>query len=320
MSDFFNRIRTSAEKAAFEADKIRRVQAIQIKIRSVKQETEKSISQVGQAAYALYQQGEVTQPELKAACDKLADLFERISAFEDEIAAVRAEVFVDTAASPQYGRLCPNGHGPIPPPNNFCQTCGAKAIEVPPPSGAMCPHCQAALLPDAAFCASCGQAVPPPVTHESTVAACPRCGAALLPDAVFCTDCGHKMNVLTAVEPPMAGDSGLDDTIPADANLDDDLASPPEEKSDADLPMADESGIDDTIPADANLADDLASPPEEMTEAEKMMDEDETAVIEDSRPPETPHNCPICQSPVEVDAVFCSECGHSLTQEKLEEE
>ena len=192
MSDFLKRIRSGAEKTAFEADKVRRIQTLQLKIRPLNQEVEKIYSQVGRVAFSLYQQDLIDQPDLKAVCDQLAGVFAQISAIEREIEGIRAETFVGVAAAIQYGRICPNGHGQIPPQDNFCQHCGAQAVIVAPPSSSICSNCRATLQDGALFCANCGRSVPPPAADLPS-RTCVNCAAPMLPDAVFCTECGQKV-------------------------------------------------------------------------------------------------------------------------------
>ncbi|MCL4266960.1 MAG: zinc ribbon domain-containing protein [Anaerolineae bacterium] len=274
MSDFFNRVRSGAGKAAFEADKLRRTQAIQLKIRSLNQETEKVYTQVGRVAYTLYQQEQVGQPELKAACDRLAAVFAQIAAHEQEIERIKAEVFVDTAvAGIQYGHICPNGHGQIAPQDYFCQVCGAKAIDVPPPTGLACPHCHAPLQPGARFCANCGQSVPLAAATAPVSNPCPNCGAPLLPDAAFCTECGHKVATSEPLSEEVAevGDTAVPDPL---------------------------------SPAVEGETPDMATVAEEETAVTTPPDE--------PSPPASPATCAVCGALLVASAAFCTECGHHL--------
>ena len=167
MSSLFNRVRNRAEKATFEADKLRRITAVQVNIRSLQAEFEKEVTQVGKVAFSVYQQGQITQPELLAACERIAAIYAQIQARELEIAGIKDEQFVEG----YYDRICPNGHGPIPEEHNFCQECGAAPVEAPPPvsqeeppNQPTCPRCQAPIRPGASFCSTCGQKVDMPLT------------------------------------------------------------------------------------------------------------------------------------------------------------
>lgn len=284
MSDIFNRLRSGAGKAAFEADKLRRIQSVQLKIRSLNQETEKEYNRVGQTAYSLYQKGEINQPELKAACGRLAAIFAQIRAYDREIEEIRAEEFLETASTIQYGHICPNGHGQIDLQNNFCQICGAKAIDVPPPSGAACVRCQALLQPGAQFCANCGQPVESPKISKPAENPCPNCGAPLLADAAFCTECGYKV-----VMPEPEQEQDLSETdVESDVEAEAAVVEPP-----ASEPEIEEQQEDD-------------EPPTETTESDLIGSEE-------SPVPEALDMCPVCGSPLVEGAAFCTECGHRIT-------
>lgn len=281
MSDFFKRVRSGAGKAAFEADKTRRIQALQLKIRPLNQETEKLFSQVGRVAFSLYQEDQIGQPDLKAACEELAGVFSQIGAIEQEVEAIRAETFVDASAMPQYGHICPNGHGQIPPQDNFCQTCGARAIDVPPPSDLTCLNCQAPLQAEARFCANCGQPVPPPAPAP-TPHRCSNCGEPLLPDAVFCAECGEKV---TPPEPIL--EPKRDTELEAVG-----------EKEEVGAPTIKESES-----AENGIAEETLNTPT----ADNSEGDDKTLVKE------KPVTCPDCEASLQPDAVFCTECGRQIS-------
>jgi predicted amidophosphoribosyltransferase len=296
MENFLGRIRTGAGKAAFEADKLRRVTVVQSTISGLKKEAEKSYYQIGRVAYGLYENGRITQPELQTACDQLAGLQAEIAAHEQEIAAIRAEGFVEPQTAPvqastQYGRICPNGHGAIPEQDTFCQTCGAKAVYAPPPTlaagMALCPNCHTPLAAEARFCATCGQLVTPPAPVAEPVpaaAACVQCGAALLPDAIFCAECGRRVERAETVEQETDA-VGEGETVP-------ELADAPK-SAELEMEAADES---------PPIMDDILEL-EEIVESEV-----ETAV------PET-NTCSSCGAPLLSDALFCLECGHQIGAE-----
>lgn len=283
MSDFLKRIRSGAEKTAFEADRVRRIQTLQLKIRPLNQEAEKIYSQVGRVAFSLYQQGEIDQPDLKSVCDQLAGVFAQIAAIEQEIETIRVETFVGIAAANQYGHICPNGHGQIPPQDNFCQICGAKAINLPPPSGSTCPNCQALLQVGARFCANCGQAVPDPPQVNSALPTntCTNCNASMLPDAIFCTECGQKV-VPADPEPAPIADPDLETVI--------------ETQTQAEQTVVESEVIANGVPEEVTA-----------TPATGALEEGDMTLVE-----EQPSACPVCEAPLEPDAVFCSECGHHI--------
>ncbi|MBP8001765.1 MAG: zinc ribbon domain-containing protein [Chloroflexi bacterium] len=208
MSSIINRLRTGAGKAGLEADKLRRTTALQVTIRSLRQEIEKGIGEVGQVAFALYQQGQIMQPELQElqiACQTVANLYAQIAAHEKEIENIRSEEYDDPEQA-TYGHICPNGHGRLAPENRFCPKCGATAINVPAPAMVRCHQCGTSLEANIRFCSSCGTPVTPqtsfdqsPALAESTLnisaskPICPQCSATLMANAVFCIECGYRL-------------------------------------------------------------------------------------------------------------------------------
>lgn len=210
MSELFDRFRSTAGKAAFEAEKLRRVNAMQSEIRPLKSEIDRAYYELGQLAYALYGRGEINQSGLQTACNRLQALHQEIEAKEQMIDQIREEVYVDPLPQglDQAKLVCPNGHGPLVANARFCQTCGAEGIR--PNKQAVegvCRHCGTKIQPDAKFCASCGQPVASvEVAASSEIivppASCVNCGAELLPNADFCAECGTRVAVLEAVPDP----------------------------------------------------------------------------------------------------------------------
>ncbi len=311
MDNFLGRIRSGAGKAAFEADKLRRVNAVQSKIKSLHKEVEKAYYQIGQVAYALYGDGRITQSAMKETCDRLAGLQTQIATHEQEIAAIRAEEFVEpqTSIGAQYGRICPNGHGAISSQDNFCQTCGAKAVYVPPPTPAgmnVCPNCSTPLAADARFCASCGQSMPEPAPvpepANAPANACTACGAALLPGAVFCAECGHRVPPDEAAAPE-ATESQTD--APDGETV---VSEEPAVDNDAE----ETSAVEETDELETDWLDESA--PETAVGEPPAAENEETSAI---APTEAEVSaCPICDAPLLSDAVFCAECGHQIESEE----
>jgi hypothetical protein len=184
MSTIVDKFKSGAGKAAFEADKLRRLTTAQSAIKPLRGEADRLYYELGKLAYLLYTRRMVDQPELLTAGDRLAEVHARIAAAEEEVERIRAEEFIEPLPSTvtQSGLICPNGHGALVAGASFCQKCGApgERPKAPPAAALACRHCGAALEANARFCANCGNAV----------ARCANCGAPLLPGAVFCADCG----------------------------------------------------------------------------------------------------------------------------------
>ena len=188
MSTLLKRIRDAVAKVAFAAARRRRLHAIQANMEALQAETSQALYQAGFVAYELFRSGQVTEESLREACRRVQVLQEQTAELEEYRARVRREGYGEETP---YHRLCPNGHGPVLPPHHFCETCGAAAVETPPPAeGArFCQHCGRSLGPQAHFCPGCGSPIRAPEAH-ATPALCWHCAAPLLPDATFCSACG----------------------------------------------------------------------------------------------------------------------------------
>jgi predicted amidophosphoribosyltransferase len=333
MSNLIDRIRSGAGRAAFEAERLRRINAVQSEIKAFKEELSQAVYRIGNVAYELYREEQVSQPRLQEACQKVSALQERILAREREVESIRQEEYVGETAEPMYGRLCPQGHGPIPPENNFCQVCGARAIEVPPPAPAgnrFCQNCGQSLGPQARFCANCGAQAPEAQDEPETVY-CQECGAALLPDAVFCSECGTPAASARPAPPTVAEDaapppgareaveSPETKVLEADHAGTESVDEAPQTVFEAPAP-ADEEELE-RVATHGDAGASLSEPIEETASteehnvadvpAEAMTETDED--VQAAEGSDDDRACPACGSERLPEAVFCAECGYQFS-------
>jgi hypothetical protein len=162
MSSLVNRFKSSANKAAFEADKLRRGQMAQLAIRPLRNEVSRLYSEMGELAYLLYTQEAISQPELCTIGERLAEVHAQISAAEAEVERIRAEEYIEPPPdeTSQTNLSCPNGHGVLAEGTSFCQECGAAGMKpvplLPPPVTIPCQHCGNAVGLNMRFCPTCG--------------------------------------------------------------------------------------------------------------------------------------------------------------------
>ncbi len=241
MAGLWDRLVSGKDKAAFEAEKLRQITALQGQIRGMQKEIEQSFATLGAATYRLYSEGRVRDPELQQACASLAGLQGQIDKLTRDIEAIRLRQF-EGAVQSSYE--CPNGHGSLPAQNRFCHICGAEAILVALtlPQTTFCTHCGNAIPAGSSFCSGCGTAVeapqvppaysaqqastfytpplpvsPPRQAESSDRTAdlsspgrgrvCPNCGATVEPPNQWCIYCGTALDA-TAVAPGQTGAVG----------------------------------------------------------------------------------------------------------------
>jgi hypothetical protein len=152
MPGFFDKVRGEAVKAAFEADRLRRVNQAQGVLKGMQRELDGVVAGWGPQVLALYDAGTLTQPELLAACPQIDELRQKIAAQEAEIERIRQdkppepEVTAPTPvevrqatpapavgsepaagpAAPGKARFCGNCGSPLPADVKFCPECGTK--------------------------------------------------------------------------------------------------------------------------------------------------------------------------------------------------
>lgn len=326
MSSFIDKIRSGAGKAAFEADKLRRINAHQSKIKTLQSELEQALLHLGNVTYTLYENDQVTRPALQDAWQRAKALEEQISAEEQKVEEIRQEEYVEETVVPQYGRTCPNGHGPIPPENNYCQECGAQAVEVQPLSlgDRFCQQCGQPLSSEAKFCANCGTPAPEP-EPEPEPRFCQECGTRLLPDAVFCSECGTPVEMesdesaeptSTDTEPPLASDieepTSIETRMGSDQAVFDSTDEPPEEAAETAVPESEteetELSLPDALDAPVIETAEELSLSLEQTSGEDSAEDSTIPVTEEASTAD--EGCPVCGNERLPEAVFCAECGH----------
>lgn len=122
-----------AERAAWEADKLRRLTSRQKEIDLAKRERGTLLEQVARTMLDLQSRGQLTQGPLVALCNRLRELDQEIASGTTDVHAMRSESFKPGASS---------SVGP-----------SRAALG---PGMSTCPTCHQAVRNDAAFCSACG--------------------------------------------------------------------------------------------------------------------------------------------------------------------
>jgi hypothetical protein len=159
MPGFFDKLKSGADKAAFEADRLRRQTQAQSALKALQRDLDDQIRALGQQALTLHDAGTLTQPELLALCPQIDNLRQQITTQEAEIERIRHEkppedaapveepptpapaqarpvtqqppaAPVQTATPELRGHICPKCQIPLPADVRFCPECGSRAVDV----------------------------------------------------------------------------------------------------------------------------------------------------------------------------------------------
>jgi zinc ribbon protein len=157
MQDMFENAKrvasTAVERAAWEADKVRRASAQQREIELLKRERSAMIEQLAGVLLDLERRGELTQRPLQTIAARLRELDADINKGDAEITAIRNETFVPgTITINVQRRDDPNATPPSPARSSSSASSSASSRA----SATTCPSCGNAVRPGATFCPACG--------------------------------------------------------------------------------------------------------------------------------------------------------------------
>lgn len=185
-------VQGTAEKAAFEADKLVRVHREEGALGELQTKAQAKLAELGQAALALYRSGAVSDPGFAALAKEIDDLEAQVKEQQDKVEAVKNEQYQGAGqpAAPVAAQA-PAVATPVTPPAPVAAQAPSVDTAVPPPApvAAQAPAVVPAPEP----------AAPPPAVSEEAPAApalveCPSCHTAVKATAAFCPECGHKMH------------------------------------------------------------------------------------------------------------------------------
>ena len=163
MPSIFDKIKSGADKAAFEADRLRRVTQAQGVLNKLKGEQAAQVAAIGTKAVELYDAGAMTQPELQELFQQLDGLRQQVADQESEVERIRqdkapeAPAGAPAPAAAPVGVICPNCHAEVAPGVKFCPNCGSKIDVAPAPI--ICANCGATVPAGSRFCPECGKTI-----------------------------------------------------------------------------------------------------------------------------------------------------------------
>lgn len=145
-------VQSTAEKAAFEADKLVRVKREEGALADMQRKVQARLADLGQAALALYHAGSLTDPGVAALAQELAGLEEQVQQQKGKLAAVRSEQF---QSGSQPVAPAPVAEEPAPAaPEPVLEQPAPPAPEAP--ALITCPNCQSEVKATVTFCPECG--------------------------------------------------------------------------------------------------------------------------------------------------------------------
>jgi len=155
MPSFLDKLKSGADKAAFEADRIVRVNQAQAAVRTAQRELEAEMTALGREALALYDGGVLVQPELLSICEKIDGMRQHVTALEAEVERIRQEKPPEGEAGAEMPEPV-RQPAPTPQAPPAATTAPGPQPAAPAPQGHACPNCGHPLRPGVRFCPECG--------------------------------------------------------------------------------------------------------------------------------------------------------------------
>jgi NADH pyrophosphatase NudC (nudix superfamily) len=172
MSDFFDRLADTAERALSavdkegrvasaigglkaqleEADRRRKVRLLEHEIQELEAQVAQSTEALSAQVLALYDAGKLEQPELVRLCVRIGEL-------RTQITAKKADLLEIQPPPPTAASRCAVCGSTVPAHAAFCATCGAQTSAKQVAPARFCAHCGAELRSTSQFCPTCGQPV-----------------------------------------------------------------------------------------------------------------------------------------------------------------
>jgi NADH pyrophosphatase NudC (nudix superfamily) len=172
MSDIFDRLADTAERALSsvdkegrvasaigglkaqleEADRRRKARLLEREIEELQDKVSQSTEALSAQVLALYDAGKLDQPELMSLCVRIGEL-------RTQITAKKADLLELQPPLPSAAPRCAACGSTVPLGAAFCPACGARMSAQMAEAKRYCAHCGAEVRPTSQFCPTCGQAV-----------------------------------------------------------------------------------------------------------------------------------------------------------------
>ena len=168
MSDFLEtakqKIGQGISRMGWEADKMRRINAKQGEVNSLKQEREQVIGDLSNTVLLMYRQGRLADPQLQTFCERILDLEGQMTTRTAELEQIRSENYQNPQDFDASGQNTTGGAS------------ASRGTHRPPNSAA------------SGAAQSTGRS-----GRDAATTPCPTCGEPVRARALYCNKCGTKL-------------------------------------------------------------------------------------------------------------------------------
>jgi len=150
MGDFFGKLKSGAEKVAFEAEKMNKQNRAKGELGQIKSQIQTQFAKLGEMVYTQRASIGATDPAFNEIFQSITDLEHQVDSKNEEIQRINAETFAVPGTQPAPQPVAaPAAAAPSQP--------ATPTAPVPAPSATkFCPNCGKENLATAKFCTDCG--------------------------------------------------------------------------------------------------------------------------------------------------------------------
>ena len=155
MPDFFGKLKSGAEKVAFEADKMARLNHAQGEVGKVKRQIEAQYMKMGQLVYQQHVNQGAEDPEVNEICQSINELEKEMAEKQAVVQRIDAETYSEQGEpkpAPAAPPVSPEPMADAVPPAP-----SVDAVSTPAPETKFCTNCGKEMPIMTKFCPECGQ-------------------------------------------------------------------------------------------------------------------------------------------------------------------
>lgn len=131
MDDFLGKLKSGANKVAFEAEKLGKQAEAKAEVESLRFSLQSKYAELGRLYYSQRSGAGAADPALEALCREIAEMEAKVAARNAEIQHISSEAYVEPAAAPAAT--------PAAAAVKFCSSCGKELAK----EAKFCPNCGA---------------------------------------------------------------------------------------------------------------------------------------------------------------------------------
>ncbi|MEA5077811.1 MAG: zinc ribbon domain-containing protein [Anaerolineaceae bacterium] len=128
MDDFLGKLKSGADKLAFEAEKLGKQAEAKADVESLRFSLQSKYAELGKQYYKLRSSGGAADPAVEALCKEIAEMEAKVAARNEELKSISSEAYAEPAveAATPAAKFCSSCGKEMAREAKFCPNCGAS--------------------------------------------------------------------------------------------------------------------------------------------------------------------------------------------------